>query len=154
MENDKRRAMFKSKDMLAMIARPSETPLTAKSLNAVSAFYNSCIARLVPLCLVEGRENLGGVPFRIPNVHSMRFVGSKPWGDLDSPMFNQGADVEGCGHGAKSALHLLPSQILSKLCKHCHLIRTASKGNAVEANHHRLRRGQREVYEMGRGCEC
>lgn len=60
MGNDKRRAMFKSKDILAMIARPSETPLTAKSLHAVLAFYNSCIARLVSLCLVEGRENSKG----------------------------------------------------------------------------------------------
>lgn len=128
-----------------MIARPSETPLTAKSLKAVLAFDNSCVARLVPLCFVEERENLGGIPFRIPNVDSMGFVGSKPWGNLDSPMFNQGADVEGCGHGAKSALHLLLSQTLSKHCKHCHLIRTASKGNAVEANHHRLRISQREV---------
>ena len=38
MENDRRRAMFNSREKLAMIARPSETPLTAKSLNAVLAF--------------------------------------------------------------------------------------------------------------------
>lgn len=129
--------MFKSKDILAMIARPSETPLTAKSLNAVLAFSNYCAA-------IEERENLGGVPFRIPNVDSMGFIGSQPWGNLHSPMFNQGANVEGCGHGAKSTLRFLLRQTLSKLCKHCHLIRTASKGNAVEANHHRLRRSQRE----------
>ena len=138
--NDKRRAMFKSKEKLAMIARPSETPLTAKSLNAVLAFKNSCVARLVPLWFVGESKDLGRIPFRIPNVDSMRFVGSKPWRNLDSPMFNQGADVERCGHGAKSALHLPLSQTFSKPCKIGHLTRTASKGNAVEANHHRLRR--------------
>lgn len=44
------------------------------------------------------------VPFRIPNVDSMRFIGSKSWGNFDSPMLNQSAYVEGCGHGAKGAL--------------------------------------------------
>ena len=35
----------------------------------------------------------------------MGFIGSKSWGNLDPPMLNQRADVEGCGHGAKGALH-------------------------------------------------
>ena len=41
MENDKRRAMFNNREKLAMIARPSETPLTAKSLNAALASEKS-----------------------------------------------------------------------------------------------------------------
>ena len=58
-------------------------------------------------------------------------------------MLNEGADVEGGGHGAKRALELLLSHQDSKIY---YLIHTASKGNAVEANHQRLRqRSQQEI---------
>ena len=130
MENDKRRAIFNSREKLAMIARPSETPLTARSLNTDLAFEKS----------LRHSENIGDlerIPFRVPNVVSMRFIGSEPRRNLNSPMLNQSADIEGCGHGAKSALHQFLSQMHSRFR---HLIRTASKGKAVEANHQRLRR--------------
>lgn len=50
-------------------------------------------------------------------------------------MLDEGADVEGCGHGAKGALQLLLSSLYGDLRRSTG---TASKGNAVEANHHRL----------------
>ena len=141
--------MFNSKEKLAMIARPSETPLTAKSLNTVLASNNSCVARPASLRLVEKGESLGRIPFGISDVDTMGFVGSKPWGDLDSPMLNEGADVEGCGHGAKRALELLLSHKDSKIYDPIH---TASKGNAVEANHQRLRPGSQQGIQDGWNC--
>lgn len=45
----------------------------------------------------------------------MRFVGPKSRGNFDSPMLNQGANVEGCGHGSKGALHLFLSQHIARI---------------------------------------
>lgn len=53
MENDKRRAMFNNSEKFAMIASPSETPLTARSLKAGLAFKKP-LHREVRFSLLHG----------------------------------------------------------------------------------------------------
>ena len=45
--------MFNSSDIFAMIARPREMPLIAKSLDAVLANENPHVAKLASLCFVN-----------------------------------------------------------------------------------------------------
>lgn len=65
----------------------------------------------------------------------MRLIPTRSMRYYDPPILNKSTDGESTSHGAKGALHC---QLVSTQRGLMFEIHTASKGKAVEANHHRL----------------
>ena len=80
--------------------------------------------------------NLWYLPGWIFHIKPVRLISTWSMGNDDPPILGKSADGESAGHGAECALHK-PSVVLLPPDSAAH---TASNGNAVEANHHRLRR--------------